>query len=227
MCYLQNILKRHNTELVRRVYTAMKESSTKGDWYEQVKKDFSEINEHLDEEKIATQSENEYKNQIKKKVRDSALKRFNKMKQTHSKIKDLIHESLAKPQNYITSNRLNNKQTSVMVNLRSRCLKSFKKNFPNMHGGDQNCPLCGKELDTQEHALHCHKIKEHMNKGDLANMQNAKYTHMSGSTEEQASLASVYINILRIRERLLEETPQLPAYQGIILDQPTRDTTAV
>ena len=52
-------------------------------------------------------------------------------------------------------------------------------------------------------------------------MQNAKYTHMSGSTEEQASLASVYINILSIRERLLEETPQLPTYQGIILDQPT------
>ena len=41
---------------------------------------------------------------------------------------------------------------------------------------------------------------------------------MSGSTEEQASLASVYINILSIRERLLEETGLSPTMRPIDLD---------
>ena len=53
MRYLKTILKRHNSELVKRVYTAMKESSSKGDWYDQIKKDFSAINEQFDEDKIA------------------------------------------------------------------------------------------------------------------------------------------------------------------------------
>ena len=110
-----------------------------------------------------------------------------------------------------------------MVNLRSQCLKSFKKNFSNFYQSDQSCPLCGREPDIQEHALQCETVKENMTIGEQANMQKVEYMHMDGSAEQQARLASVYINILSIRERFLDETPQLAAHQGIILDQATRE----
>ena len=218
MCFLQTILKRHESELVRRVYNTMKQNPVKGDWYKLVTKDFTYINEEINEEVIEHQSEREYKKQIKEKVRKHALTKFNEVKDTHSKVKDLTYESLNKPQEYITSVRLNNKQTSMMVNLRSRCVRSFKKNFATFYTGDQQCPLCGSELDSQEHALECHKVREHMNQEELCLRRQAKYEHIYGSTEEQANLASVYLSIISIRERLLEETPQEPADQGIILD---------
>ena len=217
MSYLQTILKRHESELIRRVYNEMKENRVKGDWYGLVSNDFSDIDEQIDEITIANLSETEFKRQIKEKVRKKALANFNEMKCNHSKIRNLNYESLVKPQAYITSMLLNNKQTSLLVNLRSRCERSFRKNFATLHAGDQNCVLCGSEPDTQEHALQCHKVKEHMNQEERNLMQIVKYEHMYGSTKEQANLSTVYLTILDIRERA-------QADQGIILDQTTSDT---
>ena len=106
----------------------------------------------------------------------------------------------------------------MMVNLRSRCVKNFKKNFATFYAGDQHCPLCGTELDSQEHALECHKVKEHMTQEELCLRRKVKYEHINGSTEEQANLASVYLSIVGIRERRLEEESLEQADQGIILD---------
>ena len=218
MGYLQTILKRPESELLRKVFTAMKKNPTKGDWNEKINRDFADINEVIDEEKIANQSELAYKNEIKRKVRKCALEKLNKMKENHSKIKHIKHEHLNKPQDYITSNKLNNKQTSLIFNLRSRCINTFKKNFAIMYKGDQNCPLCENETDTQEHALQCHIVMKHMSTEDKIRMRKVEYNHLFGTTEEQAKLATVYESILSIRERLLEESPQEPADQGIILD---------
>ena len=199
----------------------MKENPLKSDWSEQIKKDFSTINEEIDEAKIASQSDNVYKKNIKEQMRKVALLKFNKMKEKHSKIKDITYESLSKPQSYITSNLLNNKQTGLIVNLRSRCERSFRNNFKTMHPVYQSCPLCELVPDTQEHALECKTIKEYMTRNELEELQSVRYEHLFGSTEEQAALSAVYINILSIRDRLLEEEP---ADQGDILDLQTSDT---
>ena len=166
MCYLQTILKRHKSELIRRVYFAMKNKPVKGDWIKLVERDFESINETIDEDQIENQTEKEYKKKIKDKVRQSAFRNFNEIKLNHSKVKNVEYENLNKPQGYITSNLLNNKQTSMIVNLRSRCLQGFRKNFGTMYA-DQNCPLCGTEPDTQEHALNCHTVKQHMTIGEV------------------------------------------------------------
>ena len=221
MCYLKTVLNKPETELIRRVYIAMKENPLKSDWSEQIKKDFSLINEEIDEAKIASQSDNVYKKHIKEQMRKFALQKFNRMKEKHSKIKDLTYESLGKPQGYITSNLLNNKQTGIIVNLRSRCVRSFRNNFKTMHPVYQSCPLCEIVPDTQEHALQCQSIKAYMTKKELEELQSVRYEHLFGSTKDQAKLSTVYINILGIRERLLEEEP---ADQGDILDHQTSDT---
>ena len=90
-----------------------------------------------------------------------------------------------------------------------------------MHPVYQSCPLCELVPDTQEHALECKTIKEYMTRNELEELQSVRYEHLFGSTEEQAALSAVYINILSIRDRLLEEEP---ADQGDILDLQTSDT---
>ena len=74
MCYLQTILKRHKSELIRRVYFAMKNKPVKGDWIELVERDFESINETIDEDQIENQTEKEFKKKIKDKVRQSAFR---------------------------------------------------------------------------------------------------------------------------------------------------------
>ena len=197
----------------------MKSKSVKRDWNELIEQEFSNINENINEEWIINQSETVYKNNIKEKVRHIALKKFNAMKEKHSKIKDLVYENLNRPQPYITSNKLNNKLTSIMVNLRSKCLQGFKKNFVSTHSRGQECPLCGKDADTQEHALKCHVVINHMKHDEVTLLQQTNYEHRSGTVEEQARLATVFQSILDIRDSIMEGK----ADQGIILDQQTGD----
>ena len=59
-----------------------------------------------------------------------------------------------------------------------------------------------------------------MNQDEVSNLQQTKYEHMLGSVEELAGLATVFLKIIDIRAKLLEDQ----ADQGLVLDQRTRDT---
>ena len=52
MLYIKTILSRHEDEVVRRVYTAMKEKPLKGDWYHRVPLDFEQVDISMDKEVI-------------------------------------------------------------------------------------------------------------------------------------------------------------------------------
>ena len=65
--YLHNILKRHKSELIRRVYCAMKNNTTKGDWIELVENDMKEINLDLSDEEISQFLKQDFKSLINKK----------------------------------------------------------------------------------------------------------------------------------------------------------------
>ena len=52
MLYLKTILSRHDDEVVKRVYNAIKERPLKGDWYFRVASDFEQANINMDEEEI-------------------------------------------------------------------------------------------------------------------------------------------------------------------------------
>ena len=65
MLYLKTILSRHEDEVVRRVYMAMKERPLKGDWYNRVALDFEQIQVKMDEEAIMGTDLVTYKTLIK------------------------------------------------------------------------------------------------------------------------------------------------------------------
>ena len=197
----------------------MRNNPVKGDWYSLVKNDFEYINETIDEESIKERSENQYKKQIKDKVRKQTFKVFNDQKEKHSKVKDIAYTDLEKPQSYLCSSKFSNKQTAMLVNLRSKCTRGFKKNFATAYTGNIMCPLCEQTEDSQEHVLNCHVLKEHMSDEHKLAAAKATYADIYGTIEEQQNIASVFLSAVHTRERLLE--PQEPADQGNVLDPPT------
>ena len=67
--YLHHILNRSDSELIKRVYSAHRESSKPGDFVELVKSDLQSIGETLDEKAIIVRSKIQYKNFIKEKFK--------------------------------------------------------------------------------------------------------------------------------------------------------------
>ena len=74
MIYLQIILKRHIEDITRKVYKCQKQNPSPGDWGEQLKEDFKNINMHIQDEHIAAMDSTVYKKLIKEAVRNKAYR---------------------------------------------------------------------------------------------------------------------------------------------------------
>ena len=57
---------------------------------------------------------------------------FETTKQTHKKIANIVHNP-EKIEEYLNSNKFTSKTSSLLLNLRSKCVKGFKENFHVMH----------------------------------------------------------------------------------------------
>ena len=68
--YLHNILNRHEDQLVRRIYSAMKESPVKGDWIVMVKDDISSLNMTFSDDDISAMGKIDFKVLVKRNMRE-------------------------------------------------------------------------------------------------------------------------------------------------------------
>ena len=162
--YLQNILKRNEDELVRRVFCAMNNSPLKGDWSIQVYEDMRRIDICLNDEEISQMTKTDFKNIVKTKMRRHVLDDLNTIKMAHSKVMGIEHRNLKYPQKYLINSRFSNKQSSLLFNLRCKSQYEFASNFASS-SQIITCKICKKNEDSQEHALHCDKLKKmHMTK---------------------------------------------------------------
>ena len=71
--YLQNILKRNEDELVKRVFDAMKASPLKGDWSNLVYENMTKINLGSSDEEISQFTKIDFKAIVKTKMRKYVL----------------------------------------------------------------------------------------------------------------------------------------------------------
>ena len=161
MVYLQTILTRTEGELTRKVYEAMKADPLPGDWINIVKKDFEEINLIISEDQIINMCPLKYKSLIKEKMRDAAFIHLKEIQASHEKGGTTYHENLLQPQKYLVTNKLTNKQKSLLFNLRCQSVRGVRQNFSKMYFGDVQCRLCNLDIDCQIHILTCEALKKH------------------------------------------------------------------
>ena len=213
LIYWHTIIRRHKEEITSQVYNAMKDKPEKGDWIFLLKDDLNKIGLSLeDEESIVKLTKYEFKKVVKNKIRELCKNEMECLKLSHEKVKFIQHINLDKPQEYLTSGAFSNSQKSILFNLRSRCEGSFKDNFHKMYS-DYTCQLCKLEVDTQEHALTCSIIRQHLSQQERDLLKTVSYEDIFGTLSTQLIITKLFQSILKIKKRLCAK--DLPAaYPG-------------
>ena len=114
-----------------------------------------------------------YKDTLKYKVKEKALKDLNEMKNKHVKVKMIDHETLEMAE-YLKSEVMTNTEAKFLFAIRTKML-DVKSNFSHYYGNDLSCALCDNE-DTQEHLLECHMLEKHELVDEFPNYINI-YSH--------------------------------------------------
>jgi hypothetical protein len=206
MIYLKNILSKHEDEVVRKVYSAMKNKPLKGDWYNLVQSDFERIGMTLDEKCIQEADLNTYKNHIKKSVWAAWFQELQEKKLKHTKVQHISYDGIRRPQKYLTSPNFNNEMSSLLYNLRCKSVNSFRDNFHTMYGKAPVCRLFYSFHDSQEHALSCKVIIANLTQPERAMLNETKYVHLFGNVGAQEKVTRIFQIIISLREKLLSST---------------------
>ena len=209
LLYLHEILRRPENELIVQIYTAMKESPLKDDWIYLIYKDMKKFDICLSDESISLLTKQEFKKIVKSKMRKYVFTVLESIKQGHSKVRDIQHYGLKYPQPFLTSALFNNKQTSLLFNLRSSCVNEFKANF-----FPSTCPLCCLNSDTQEHAIVCLSMRNLIAHEHVALLNSVTYCDIFSDIEKQFKITQAFELIIRTREKL-RAPPSVPAYPGL------------
>ena len=85
---------------------------------------------------VVSTKEDDYKNVIRNKTRETAFKELKTEQASHSKVKAIIYGNF-EAQRYLKSSLFSNEDVSILSNLRSHTTKTIRANFKN----DKSCPL--------------------------------------------------------------------------------------
>jgi hypothetical protein len=200
MIYLHTILRRHENEITHKVYQCQKRSPLPGDWCTLVSEDFQKMDLNMSDEIIARMSEGDYRDIVKSKVKETAWKELETLKEGHSKVRDNIYLEYHHIQSYLKNRHITSRQSSIMFSLRSKTIRNIKANFPKQFSSIL-CPLCEAHEDSQEHLLVCSVLQN-----ILPLNNHVEYGHMRGTDEQQTKFLQVYEKYLQIRDELLDNS---------------------
>ena len=206
--YMNHILQRDDNELVKKVWLAQKNNPVQGDFVKLVQKDLKDLG--LTQEQVTS---NMTKLALKSHARNVAFNQLKDIQSKHTKVNH-INYSIFQTQPYLQSEIITQTEAETLTALRSQCLRGIKHNFPKMFDRSLCCPLkcfpAGSELeDTQPHILQC-KVLQLENQVNIFDMN-------SDDIEKQAKVAKIVIQLMKKRERLLEDQElQLQPTRGIV-----------
>ena len=146
---------------------------------------FQYLGEEINENEAKTTARYEFKKNIENKARKRVFEDLNKIKESHSKVKN-IHYKTFESQEYMKSSSLTNNEISLLFAMRSRTMRSVINNF----GNNVNCSLGCSTLESQEHWIICQKTFSNKN-------TKIMYTDMFGNLTKQ-------VNIVKLLSQLEE-----------------------
>ena len=199
MVYLQNILKKHDTEIIKKIYVAQKKLPCTGDWVLLIEEDRLKYNIEYSDEQIAELSDSKFKTHVKKQVRLQSLNELKDIQNEHIKVKHIKFDSLKSPQEYLISKQFNNRLSSLLFNLRCQSVNGIKANFSNLYQGNTQCHFkCLNKEDSQEHMLSCHELIIHLDQKQKTLLSKVEYSDLFGSTIKQLEITQIFRALLKI-----------------------------
>ena len=198
--YHHDILNRKDDETVKKMYKKQTEVTTKGDWFELIKKDFAYIGEDIDEERIKSKTKQEYKKEIHEKVKNAAFRELMKLKETHSKLDDVNYTDFA-IQPYLKNKMFSKDECKLLYLLRSKC-HSSKQNFRRMYKNDTRCTFQCPDIEDQTHVFtQCYPIISQT----TASNQIFDYDDIFGNIYQQKNIIKLFLLIDIKRQEVQEK----------------------
>ena len=163
----------------------------KNEWTQTVKEDLASLEITCNLSQIKKMSKESFKNFVGDKCRIAAFNHLIKLKDSHSKLKDLKYNDLCL-QPYFYDGSFSSNDARLLFLFRTRMVRVYN-NYKNMYA-DTLCPLCRDHADTQEHLLACIKLPP----------STSPYIQIFGtSTAEMKSTFFALKTALTVRQKLL------------------------
>ena len=192
--YLRTILTRKSGMLYSFFLTQW-HNPCRGDWTEQVKEDLSDFGIPCSFDFIEKKSKDAFKNYVKIKAKEYALRELKGKQAKHSKMENIKYSNI-KMQTYLTSERIHPDQKRTIFRFRTR-MERFGENY-RAGSTPAICPLCQLHFDNQELSLTCPEIrKEYKVKGDMKQIYK---------DEIEEEIIETITNIMNIRKQKLDNS---------------------
>ena len=137
---------RSDDDLTKKVYNVQKAVFTKDDWYGIVMADRREIDiSHTDEE-ISKMSKDKFRKIVKAAVEKGALAYLNSKAIGHTKSVGLVKMKFER-ENYFENPNFSKSEVELLFALRTKTVRSIKKNFPTQYNNNMTCQLCSLHID--------------------------------------------------------------------------------
>ena len=174
---------------------------TRKDWVTSVIGDLKYLNmENLSMEMIRSMKRTSFMKEIKEKINLKAFENLQKVKESHSKVKEIQH-NLIKIQKYLQPNSIKITKEEAQLIFQLRCRVTETK--VNLRGKYDNleCEACGLEEETQQHIIECKELNR--NKEE----QKFKYENLlNGTVLEKVKIATRFKENFEMLERRKKRT---------------------
>ena len=148
--YLHYLLKRDKHEMLNTFFMTQWFDETVGDWTQQIRLDLEDLDIPCNFEFIRSKSATAFKELVKRKAKEYALKILTEKRIKHSKM-DNLHYSELRLQTYFKTPGIQTKEVLNLFKWRVG-MAPLGENFRG-NGCNIMCPLCGLHLDNQQTIL--------------------------------------------------------------------------
>ena len=205
--YLHTIVTIEDEELTKIVYLAQKSNPSHGDFVKLIENDFKTIGEEINQNFVRNMGKEQFKIFVINKIKEATLKYLQDKQTGHSKDNEIEYSRL-EIQQYLTNPKFNKRECELLFALRPHTVRVIKANTPSIYRNNMFCPLNCKspnQQDEQEHLLKCKRLISELNSEQSEIAQVVEYKYLFGNTHEQKAAVSIFMKLLEVRNRLLEE----------------------
>ena len=176
--------------MIFNVFEKQCENRTNKDWVSTVLNDLEEIGLNVTFADIQEMNKLKLKNMIKRSIRENVLEKLNKIKQNHSKVKDLNHSRLEMQQYFLPNKyEVTKEEIQVIFKLRSKVMR-VKMNMKGLYDTHE-CGVCLIENESQKHIYECKEVWQM--RGEKYDDSIPNYEKiMDGNVKEKLDIAKIF-----------------------------------
>ena len=196
--FLHYILNESENSIILRFFNAQLKKRKPKDWITTVLRDLQDLGIEQTMNEIKELKKNKLKRIMNKAIMNKAFERLMKLKESHSKVRNLAFSNL-KMQNYFKPSRvvISKNDIETIFKLRSK-VSDVKLNFKGKYE-NLECRSCKIEEESQEHAYECIEIrKKRENKTKMIEFEKI----YGENAKNQAEIAKIFREMLEIRRKM-------------------------